>query len=116
MSSASERRAAPVADRKNKNKNKNKKRRARRRGSGPGGEADTDTGPVPAPPWSALSEGRRRPRLDPERLEAGALAATWAPIPAHLSAEQYVDRIKEILCDVCDCAMPRAPVIGRVNR
>jgi len=55
-------------------------------------------------------------RLNSERLEEGALAATWVSIPDNLNAGLYVDRIREILNDICDCAMPRAPVIGRNSR
>jgi len=50
------------------------------------------------------------------KLEAGALAATWAPIPAQLGAERYLDRIKKILYDICDDSMPRVPVTGQNAR
>jgi len=55
-------------------------------------------------------------RLDRERLESATLAATWAPVPNTLSANQYASRIKEILCDVCDDVMPRSSVVGRVTK
>jgi len=55
-------------------------------------------------------------RLDRERLESAALAATWASVPNTSSADQYADWIKEILCDICDDVMPRSSVVGRVTQ
>jgi len=34
-------------------------------------------------------------RLDPDRLEAGALAASWAPLSNDLRAEQFASRIRD---------------------
>jgi len=51
--------------------------------------------------------------MDLDRVEADALAATWAAIPEHLDAKEFADRLAEILNDVCDSAMPRSSLIGR---
>jgi len=61
--------------------------------------------------------GARLPRwsvaqLDLGGLEAGALAASWAPLSNSASAEQFAARMGNILSDICDGAMPRAPMSG----
>jgi len=38
-------------------------------------------------------------RLDVDRIEAGALTATWIPISDNLDAENFISRLTEILMD-----------------
>jgi len=61
------------------------------------------------PRWSVA-------RLDSDGLEAGALAASWAPLANSLSAEQFTARMSSILSDICDGAMPRAPAGGGLRK
>jgi len=55
-------------------------------------------------------------RLDVDKLEAGALGASWASIPEAFGAERFTSRLVEILEEVCNCAMPRAALSGGNTR
>jgi len=54
--------------------------------------------------------------MDRDRLEAGAVAASWAPIPDDLGVVAFMGRLTEALTEVCDCAMSRTALTGRLNR
>jgi len=51
-------------------------------------------------------------RLNDEDHETAVLAATWAPVPTRLHANEFALRMKEIMTDICNGAMPRVSVIG----
>jgi len=50
--------------------------------------------------------------LNTENFEMSALVATWAPVPAQLRANEFAGKIRDILTNECDGAMPRITPVG----